>query len=368
MESINTQEKPSRGNSEFLDGRCLSEEEKTWLERIKNMARQVLGGRKMLESKDLPPISIEILYAPHETAEDWKGFREALKRADVCVVECSGWSESYLKSLQNLSRGNLFTYLKKKLERKVRGDYDDREKILIEEIYNSKKPVIIIDLPEGHPLVANRPPIEIILQGTFEDMLGQLRAKLKQRAEYQRQREDYMIASLKTKLTELLEEFPELKGKSKIRLLITIGGIHVNLFASIKERITPNVERSYGNKPAGYDSSAKALMRYMLNREVSDELIARTLLGHLTDLQFYARNLTMNNHKAALFENKLVSFFSVSDIKNFFEEFSKVPPEPEKDDSQSARELLFAKLSEKGIELPRTEDELDKFLKYPRPR
>ena len=131
MESINIQEKlPKklfRGNGEFLGERRPSEEERNWLERIKNMARQALGRGKTPEFKELPPVSIEILFAPHETAEDWKGFREALKRADVWVVECSGWSKGYLKFLQNLSRGNLFTYLKRKLERRIKGDYEDYE-------------------------------------------------------------------------------------------------------------------------------------------------------------------------------------------------------------------------------------------------
>jgi len=245
----------------------------------------------------------------------------------------------------------------------VMGNYDDRDKVLIETIYNSKKPVTFIDLPKGHPLIVNESSDEFILQGTFENILGQLGAALKLDAGYQRQREDYMIASLKIKIGELVKEFPELRKKNKIRLLITIGSAHVNLFTSIKKEVTPSVERNYGNKPAGYDSDTKALMRYMLDKEVSDELLARILLGHLTDLRLYTRKLTTSNNKAGLFENKIVSYFSLEEIRDFFEELSRLPAE--KGNQQFARELLFSKLSEKGIKPPETEDKLDDFLKLP---
>ena len=347
----------------FLDKQRLSEEEKTWFELIKSRIYKTLGREVQPETKELPAISIEILLTPHETAEDWKSFHEALDRADVCIVETQGWSEDYLKFIQKLSRGNPFTYINEKLKKRVMGNYDDRDKVLIETIYNSKKPVTFIDLPKGHPLIVNESSDEFILQGTFENILGQLGAALKLDAGYQRQREDYMIASLKIKIGELVKEFPELRKKNKIRLLITIGSAHVNLFTSIKKEVTPSVERNYGNKPAGYDSDTKALMRYMLDKEVSDELLARILLGHLTDLRLYTRKLTTSNNKAGLFENKIVSYFSLEEIRDFFEELSRLPAE--KGNQQFARELLFSKLSEKGIKPPETEDKLDDFLKLP---
>src|SRR3989338_8208373 len=94
--------------------------------------------------------------------------------------------------------------------------------------------------------------------------------------------------------------------------------------------------------------------RAIFGKEIPDELLAKAFLqilfGNLFDGML--RNVTSDTRKTIVFGRKTISQFSFEEAKEIFERLKK---------GEKARQIFESKFEEKGMQLPRSEQELDAF-------
>jgi hypothetical protein len=187
------------------------EREDSWIERIRKRLQRMFEKEKI----ELPPISIDILYAPHASSFDARGFEEHFKRADIYFPE-GIFDKRAQDTYQKISGGEItpqeaFAHPDSQLS----GFY----RSALETLYGSQKPVAFVDVPKRsalgmrivHSLEGDL--FKIIGSGNFEKALEAMRAHERVRARLQKEREEYMISQLVPTIKEILRRQPELRKK-----------------------------------------------------------------------------------------------------------------------------------------------------------
>lgn len=100
------------------------------------------------------PISVEMFFATHETAQETRGFFTKLQEADIIILESFGWTRAELGAFQQVSLGikTPEDILPAQAKAIAAGKPKSRLFREVEVIFYSYKPIIILDIPRGHPL------------------------------------------------------------------------------------------------------------------------------------------------------------------------------------------------------------------------
>ncbi len=319
---------------------------------------------KLFEGKK-PAISFDVFYSAHATAEDMKDLKKYFNKADVFIPELCGWRDEAIKVYKDISAGRMKPedYLNKRgLSPKKSAYYFyilERFKL----IYNSRKPIIFIDPPGGHPIETRRIQAESNLYKPlypfgekFETRLKVYKKLLKEFASAQIEREEYMFSQIKPALEKILEENPDFKNKERIKVLLSLGVFHTGIWHMLKKEGRKNNQRvsaRFSVSPLVFEFFSEAVRAYRFGKEPDDELITRaTMEQELCWLTLLIPTKdSLKQHRCL---RKIVSLFGCEEIKGMFEQSRN------KDDFAS---LFKKKLKEKNIEVPDSEEELDKFLK-----
>jgi len=201
-----------------------------------------------------------------------------------------------------------------------------------EMIYNSQKPIALIDVPENHPIVKEIKNYEsemkgkkIFHYGNFAQTMESFKKALAEEAFLEKEREEYILSQLKPQVDALLNEYPNLRDKQGISILLSLGVSHTSLYHSLKKE-NFEVTRIFNKMPFVYPYRNEVVRRYLFGKSVDDLLLSRALTEVLFWEAFGAQldeNEGHDSQKIAEFTRRLISAFSFDEIKNMFEGASK---------------------------------------------
>src|SRR3989344_2477178 len=311
-------------------------------------AKEALAER---HAPGLPKLSIEIFFTSHQMEKDAEPIADRLAKADMFIPEFANWGKDDPTVFNSLTRGAItpdtaleslhvdmfhpfYAFIKKEFEA----------------MYQSHKPVVLIDIPHGHPLSRE---IEALMRSpahmeTFAMALTQEADYCKRFMELQEQREAYMVEQLAS--GAFLKEYPELKEKKELHLLLSLGNMHTPVYhaaGGLGSRKMTLLEKS----PRIFSRHQEVDRRYRFHKDVSNELLAQALceIIILQELGAIIREGTGKSEYMVHYLRAVVGKFSFQEIKELYES------------DQRHRALLTA-LERKGVSVPRSEEHMKEIL------
>lgn len=312
------------------------------------------------ENEHEPKIEIEFFLAAHGSREDYARLSELLKDADVYVPERAAWREKSLQAHQDISAGIR--------EPNTWGGGTEASRVELESIYNKKIPILFIDIPENHPLVkvAGRvmktDKLEIVVafrDGKFDEGLKLTKQNTQDLLDFTEERESYIRQKLKEKISTLTEDFPQLKGKQSIRIVVALGPMHTNVANELKnEPAIHSVKKQLGKSTVVFLTQEEIVRSQMSGRgsaQYHDVDYARMWI------EWELTNLFPNNISDSLKElrgaRKLARHLSLDQIHQLSQDVSTLVSGP------SFSTSLKNRLRKLGVTIPKNEDELDALLR-----
>lgn len=276
-----------------------------------------------------PKFQIEIFYGAHRTAEDVEGFEKILARADIYIPEMIGHSEEVREIFNGVSEGG--TSPEEALTKLEFGprrfDFHFHRKHL-EHSYNSHIPVTFIDVPDGHYLIEkiNRNRDELKKNFSMLDFKGDLNALrhyFLQDVEIQRKREEYMRNSLRPRLQEILQKYPDLRKKKKIRVVLSLGIAHMPLVNELRRRGYQARSRP-SRSLFVFNIGEEVEQRLFFHKEVSEDLMGQALFEQLFESSFGLIMLDYYHDASDVLriQRKIAERFHLEDIRSIYKELS----------------------------------------------
>jgi hypothetical protein len=342
-----------------------SEKKKTglfieWINSIKDRFLKLYDLEIQEKHIELPPIDIRIHFGAHGTREDAMNFEKELEEADVYFPESLGWDTAELVAFKKFTEGKMSQETLERFMAKVTPrEYVGVgfEKQLFKMLYQTRKPVAFIDLPEGHPIQKELKFLKFNnfseKSKSFEELLDSMKDYAKKVAELQLKREEYMQSQIVPQLERLCAENPELAKKKTIRILMSLGSAHTTLYHVLKKEGQP-VTRSFPDDPYVQSLFNELVRRYELGKPVNDEIVAGTFLESWLSGLLFDKGFSISKTATTRFIRDIALKFSVNDIKDLLDPKSfKLPPD--------FKNKILQQLKEKNIELPSSQEELDKL-------
>lgn len=179
---------------------------------------------------------------------------------------------------------------------------------------------------------------------TVEELISSWRKIFTDFAALHQEREKYMVR----RLQELKNTLPEeLKNKSNIKILIFLGAYHTEFMHHLYRK-NEKVSRP-GPKPYIYGHLTEAQRRHAFGKEVSDDLVAKSIFEYLLD-GLFSKELkdasTRNTSSQMIIERRIVEKFSMEEIREIIKQvLANLPLE-------TVKENISKKLKDKNIDLP----------------
>lgn len=161
----------------------------------------------------------------------------------------------------------------------------------------------------------------------------------------QRERENYMVSRFPIAINEILDHYPQLKEKQKIRILINLGSSHTAVYHFLKRE---GYEARRINTDNAFTYFNQAVIRSMWGHEVDNSLAARILLEYVFDMAFDRPSKRLDKVHLARDKRKLIAAFNYEDIQNIFEKiktFSHI---------EQFRTFFAEECKRKGLSIPKT--------------
>lgn len=304
-----------------------------------------------------PRINVDIFYGYHRKQKDIEAVRKQFTECNIYIPEAAGWSEEDIKLYRSVSSGAMpeqeFERYKTRLKPHIRSE--------VEMLYNSKKPIVLIDIPKVHRLYKELLMYDLSIQkefqnpGSFEQLLQFTKSHIKKVSTFQREREEYMLSHLKPAVDQILKEYPDLKRKEVVRVLLRLGATHTPFYHILKKGLGEGVQEHFQETPMVFLFVDEARRRYQLNKEVNDQLIAKALVESWINPARIIDTLPSSQiNKKFIFLRKFIDQLDDNDIKEIYETRYQKP--------NIFPELVLHKMKEKGFQFPKTEQELDKMI------
>lgn len=308
-----------------------------------------------------PEITIEFFFSPHLTAKDLVGLQERFNLCDVYVSEAAEFKPEEVLLADQIAKG------------KYRPDALDvppeRRTALQQEnamLFDSKKALVFIDIPEGNKLhvhsVKFRQQLLVASKAfcyqNFYQALDHAKMAIAENAKYIGGRDDYMADKL-SKINLAIAKHPELKNKDKIRVLVVLGSAHADLPNKIDSRF--RVESSSSGKS---DLLDELTIKKIRNQEFSDELVAKALFEAILRQVMHREFLLINNSVFELkFARALMKHFSLAQIRDISKRTAwEMNVGDGTKNGIPVLEVLRKLVEEIGkIDLPKSDDEFGKF-------
>jgi len=286
------------------------------------------------------------------------------------VPEAADWDDTYASDISKLSSCaiNPEKFLKlytDPLEVKP-SQGESYDEVVAKTLYCSGKHIEFFDVPFRHPLVervfqafndASIPD----MSGDFEKMIASRKNGLRTAAKAQKEREEYMFERLNEFVRRAAKkEFPDLKDKEHIRILMILGGAHTRLYHKLVRK-KEDVSRSFPLYPYIYPYFVEAFRREWFEKEVGDELAARTFLETVIngEIRLKLSSVTERQNLIGHFIRRIVERLNMNDARSVFTRLKKAEYLTEDLLSIITGEIL----KEKAIIIPQNEEELMRFLK-----
>ena len=275
---------------------------------------------------EAPPIEVLILFTRHHSLEDAAWIEQHYKEADIFVPEAVGWDEEYLARFQEYANG-----VSLPIERNMQKDpFSDTMRKFVKR--NPGKKIAMIDIPGGTEkfktmddeyerisaklrlLVGEKLPFDQAVEKNYQ----LLKAKIPE-DDY---RERKMIASFPGEIARILKEYPELKEKKSLKVVMYLGAKHTRLFHWLKQR-GENVNQKFQEMPHAFVPESVVTRSELLKKglplknEIKEQAFFSRILFEKTFLQ-KTFNLTRSEEFTA-YLNFIMKNISSSEMKNLYE-------------------------------------------------
>lgn len=311
------------------------------------------------QKEEEPKIFYHFLYGSHITAEDFKKFKSVFAQCDIYVPEALAfdWASNDLAFLKNISEGSPNQQDLEKMEKEIKSN--SAQGAVFSAIYNSKKPILFVDIAETDELVKKNEKnaevgdnaINFFRNGDFKEAIKQIRLFVSNNAEFELAREEKIKENLKNKIQEFIKEHPERAEKDELKVLITLGSYHTHLYQDIK-RDGLTVFREFNELPDIFSSLDEAERRLIFKKEIDDEFLAHGLIEEI--LLDYLDPLTSDSNKLISVLRKISSRLDLETIKKISEKIGE--------EGVSQKNVLVDELKRLNIKVPRSEREMDEML------
>ncbi len=325
--------------------------------------RKILSEKKV-EKEKLPEMEVTFIYGSHDTEEDAqlvkKYIKEHIKEIDVYCPEMKGWTPEFVEILNNISQGNVFFFEKYLRMAKKYPHW----KTVLTAIYNSKKIISPIDVKQSEFSKKIEDILEIdeaanrnFYTGNLEEAIKNKKEYLKKDAIWQKRREKIILENLKRIPEKVRKEYPELKKKNQLKVLVSLGAFHTWLSRQIKEEGYP-AKKIFTRMPYvfGHENEIGRKERFVFKAKPDDESVARSLTE--SSLEPYFKNFSDNSEKTTEASRIIAS-------KTSFELIEKLSVHLKKEDivSYKRADYITDFLRKHKIKVPEDEKELDKLIK-----
>ncbi len=288
---------------------------------------------------------VHVHYSHHESKEDFRKLGKLLKsdEFDIYVPEAPGHDEHLRFAIDSMVAGDseVYQHFKKYFES---NNAEDPFWQRLKTLYCARKIVIYPDFDKEEIAPLNREKVvhgEMVRTGDFATDFGRYKDKIAGMAAYFNIRDDRVAECLPTLLQEAIRENPELAGKEKIGVLVSIGIWHTGLGHRLS-RAGFGLERSFQSHHKTYDFHGEAIRSAMFTGDVDDTVAIR---GFIENYFPFAFDTSDHGYRDAL-HRQVANNLTETDIKELSETYVKDP-------------IYFLGLLEKKIAL-------DKLLRSPK--
>ncbi|MDQ3098874.1 MAG: hypothetical protein M3Q44_03950 [bacterium] len=319
----------------------------------------------------LPPLDIEIIYAPHATSEHMSD----ISGADIFIPELAGWEPGMDTVLASVARGDVLPH--EALPTLSAGaDEDDMhgyKQALLHAIAGTNVAVGFADVPAGHQydLLYHHLQEEGIVAGAdFDETIQNVYKYIDSWATLISGRDKHIATSLNATVKNAIKYRFDLQQKDRLKVVMTLGSLHAGVTERLRSTDTGGVNTvtTHGNTnpETAYDYFGEAVDKQKRGEAVDDQLAARVLLEHVIQKNqtgYQIQEAVNDGYLMLLVAKKIASHFNKDEIatlyKQSFGNFALMDGLLREDMEENSDNGLLA---QKGIVLPHSKDEATKFI------
>lgn len=310
-----------------------------------------------VSKEDLPPIDIGFYFSGHTTGTHGKFQTKDIADYDIFLMEGVGWLHEDLETYRDVANGEISLkepsedFVPKKEHAFVRG--------MLRNISNTGVVVGYWDVPEGSKeakrAIETRDGIiktqvkilQALKTGNFDQAIQAERQQL-QDTVHLHERDRYLISHFPQIIKELIDSHSELEDKQSIKVLIGMGAGHTQITREFKDA-GYSVSKEYSEVPYYYSHSNAAVMRLLLGKDISELQCAHAILEDFIGLELDWSEFPEDSYDIQTeFITHVARQFSLGEIQSWVENTK----------GDKVQNLLTL-LNEKGIGIPKTDDELN---------
>lgn len=312
-------------------------------------------GQEKLEQKEKEPkVSYHFLFGHHETAKDFEKLPEIFQKTDVYVPELCRRGPLDEFNFNALSKGKI---IPKDMAMKFGAKRTDAQYQEFRVIYNSKKPILLCDVPiwdfrYGTKLgIVNhlyKRGMGLFKKGDFKKSLLKIRSGLEAEVKLESEREERIKKSLNNKIGKFLKKNPNYAQKENLKVLVNLGASHTKIYQNLAKKGKMPISREFNRIPFIYPVIGEAQRRILFGKELNDELIARLIIDEFIDPLL--SKISLDSQKIDQVSRKILSQLTLGNMEKISRNFT-----------HNNRDIAKA-LKDFKIEIPSSEKEMDKML------
>lgn len=344
--------------------------------------RPTTGQIEQRESQ--PKVDVEFFFSPHQYAEDFKRARELFDQADVVVPEAWNWDDDTLNYIQGISAGERKPMLspstadqaKLALKKMVgwllsRQRGQDLRPFQAEAdalFYNSHKLVMLVDVPKANPISQDIKSLyekrkkdgyagfQAFTSGSPDEAIALERSSINHRIKAAQLRNNFIQSNLRERLAKLPEEFPELKQRQHIKVLVCLGSAHTPVHRALQDE--HSAKRSFGQSLTVYSPAHEAERRFAANLPIDDKLVMHAVMYDVMSfLVLDDLSLKVDTERFERIARRLSASFSMEEAQELSTQLAAAGNAL---DDKGA--IILRALEAKGIIVPRNIKEVDEML------
>lgn len=295
--------------------------------------------------------SLEVFYGFHGLEHDYESLKPLLKQADVFIPENLAWDDEYVEKFNRISQGEALPlsvlFSNKAPDAPVRW------------IQGTKKHVALVDITWEHParekIYAGFEKIHnafiIALKGGFDEAISEVREGVALETIGNVEREEHIAQELRELIPHLTDQFPDLKDKKDIKVLMAIGATHTALTRRLREEAIPGVQlhSRRADKVTRFSHLEELTRRQQEGKEITDELCAQVIIEDLIKWTAYLEDITCYTNQENTVLRDMISSLSIDDIRAIFK--------PLEDESTFSNRKVREVLWKYGVKIEDEEDQ-----------
>lgn len=309
-----------------------------------------------VSKEDLPPIDIGFYFSGHAAGAHGKFQTKDVADYDIFLMESVGWLPEDLETYRDVANGEI----------SLREPSDDvipkkEHAFVLEMLRNISDTGIAVgfwDVPEKSKeakrarktrdgtINSQVKTLQAVKTGNFDQAMQAERQGLQDSVGlYERDR--YLISHFPQIIKEIIDSHPELEDKQSIKVLIGMGAGHAQIAREFKDA-GYSVSKQYSEIPYYYPHSNAAIMQQLLGKEVSELQCAHAILEDFISVELDWPEFPRDSFDTITeFISHITRQFSLGEIQAWVEDTR----------GEKAQNLLKL-LNAKGIDIPKTDDEL----------